>query len=196
MTGRSVRRGLGGLIALVWATIAPGCSSIVSNRVYTHEELDLGAIRRVSVLPFDNYSSESRAGERVTAGFVTELIALRLFDVVDPAQTEDFLSSAKLSPQEMGAPELKKMKEALGVDAVVYGSADEYAMQTIGTDVFPVVTLSVRLVDVQTGTVLWRDTVSGTGDPRVPILGLGRIKTLPEMTQIVCSQIARTLSGK
>ncbi len=195
MLRRSALRGLGGLVALGVAILGLGCSSIVSNRVYTHAELDLGAIKKVSVLPFDNYSSEPRAGERVTAAFHSELIALRLFDVVDPAQTEDFLARAKLNPQTMGVPELKKLREALAVDAVVYGSADEYATQTVGTDTFPVVTLSVRLVDVQTGTVLWRDTVSGTGDPRIPILGLGRIKTLQEMTQIVCNQIAKTLSG-
>lgn len=189
---RVLQRRLGALAFALCAALA-GCSSIVSNSTFKHKELDLGALKKVAVMPFQNFASDPHAGERVATTFASELLATQLFQVVDPAQTTDYLATAKMDPRALGEPEMKKMKEALKVDAIVFGSADEYAVQTVGQDTFPVVTVSARLVDCATGTVLWMNTVSGTGDPKVPIVALGRIKTLPEMAQIVCRQVVLTL---
>ncbi|MBI2930245.1 MAG: DUF799 family lipoprotein [Planctomycetes bacterium] len=178
--------------ALVLLLAAGGCGS-VSNSVYTHEQFDLGSITKVAVLPFQNFSTESRAGERILSIFCSELLSMRLFDVVDPAQTADYLKVAKVDSATLSSPELKKFKQALGVNAVVFGSVDEYSMQAATGDSFPVVTVSARMVDVETGTVLWMCSASASGDPKVPILSLGRVKTLPEMAQTVCRHLVETL---
>lgn len=170
-----------------------GCGSIVSNSVYTHEQFDLAAVKKVAVVPFQNFSSEPRAGDRVLGIFHSELLSARLFQVVDPAQTTEFLKTAKLEGATLSGSDLKKCKEGLGLDAVVLGSVDEYAMQTVGGDTFPVVTISARLVDTQTGAVLWMSSASASGDPKVPILALGRVKTLPELAQIVCRHLVSTI---
>jgi len=55
-----------------------------------------------------------------------------------------------------------RIGKRLGVDTVIYGSVSEYRYKR-GLDEAPVVGINVRMLDVESGKVLWAESRSATG---------------------------------
>lgn len=168
-----------------------GCSS-VSNSAYLNPELDMAAVRKVAVVTFANYSKEPMAGEKVTNMFFTQLLSTGLFDVSEPARTDEIIKKHK-NGSGIDSLVMQKMKDSLNVQAVFMGSVDEYSLASFGSKTYPLVTISARLVDCETGTILWSSTITGDGSSSVPVLNIGAIKTLPELAQTLCARIVSTI---
>ena len=179
--------------------ILSGCGSAL--RVYLHPGGDLSALQKVAVIPLANFSNDRFAGERVTHALITELLIRTDFIVVEEGEVNRVLKEAGVKLIEepdtgkvFDIAKLKKLKESLGVQAIFLGSVDQYDMVRIGAETYPLVTLNVRLVDVETGNIIWRATCSKKGGPSsVPFLTVGEVYTLPELTQRVCQEIVASL---
>ena len=88
--------------------------------------------------------------------------------VVDAMMKENGLPT----PGEMHQVSLKKLDEVFGADAVMYLTVKEWGTSYKVIDTATVVTIDALLVDVKTGTELWRGqktaemhSSSGAGDP-------------------------------
>lgn len=165
-----------------------GCRS--TGVEYAHPDADYAALHRVAVIPFQSQAVEPRAGEKVTDTFAIEMMARSPWQVVDLAQVAAALRAAQLEdPSRLSAADIQRLGAALGVEAIVCGSVDEYAMGTTPEATFPVVAVSVRLVDVATGSVLWAGQCAGNGRSVAPIISVGTVDTLPEMAQVICREL-------
>lgn len=178
-------------VIISFLAVLAGCNS-VSNSAYLHPELDMAAVRKVAVVTFANYTREPMAGEKVTNMFFTQLLSTGFFDVSEPARTDEIIKKHK-NGSGVDSLVMQKMKEALNIQAVFMGSVDEYSFTSSGSKTYPLVTISARLVDCETGTVLWSSTVTGDGSSSVPVLNIGAIKTLPELAQTLCARIVGTI---
>ena len=67
-------------------------------------------------------------------------------------------------------------------------------MVRIGAESYPIITLTVRLLDVETGGIMWMSSCSKKGGPgSIPFISAGEVYTLSELTQKVARQIVSSL---
>lgn len=141
------------LLTLVVAAALAGCGGPTR---YARQDVDLGAIATVAVIPFENLTSDKLAAERTHRMFLTELLNLDAFRVVEPGEVlralrRDSMDAAALTPEDM-----KRLGETLKAQALFLGTVLEYDEgRSGGGPANPRVRLAFRLVDTETGTTLW-----------------------------------------
>ncbi len=138
------------------AILLVGCSAKVVR--YVNPEANFSYIKRVAVLPFNNFSSDRFAGEKVRTAIMVELLSRGVFDVVEEGEVNKVVSMVlrTAGAVEGGVFEpdretIKMLGERLGVQAVIVGSVEEYGGGREG-----VVSISARMIDTSSGIVLWQ----------------------------------------
>jgi TolB-like protein len=174
--GWTVRNSLrfGAALALFLPALSgAGCKSTTTK--YIHPNVDLGAIRRVAVLPFENLSPDRSAGEKLQKLFLTEVLSLDAFEVVEPGQVVRELKALRIeSLDAVGPAETKRLGEALKADGFFFGSVVDFAEMRSGSTPTPQVTIALRLVEAASGVTVWsasRTTSGATASAR--LFGIG-----------------------
>jgi len=143
---------------------ATGCASSSPTTKYLHPNMDLGAIRRVAVLPFENLTQDKSASEKVQKIFLTELLSLEAFEVVEPGQVTKELRAGRIdSVEALGPADLKKLGEALKAQGIFIGAVVDYTEARSGTTPIPQVTIQLRLVETQSGVTVWSASRTRSG---------------------------------
>lgn len=156
------------LVLLLAAAVLPGCVSELEGSVYVHPNADLGIYQRVAVLPLENLTNERFAAERVRDILNVELAALGLFEVVDSGEVNRVLAARDLRPESiplLGPQALSEVAAELKVQGVLLGTVLEMGEQRTSTFSAPEVSISLRLIDAQSGTVAWSVTDARKGLP-------------------------------
>jgi len=160
---------------------------------YFNPKANISYIKRIAILPLQNFSRDNMAHEKVRDILETELLALNIFEVVDKGETDHVIEEMRISPVNIDAKSLKKLASRLGVQAVLTGAVDEYTLVQTGGISLPLVTISLKLIDAQSGSVIW--LVTGTekgGGALNRLFGIGE-KTLSDVTQILVKRMLETL---
>ena len=137
-----------------------GCtSSGVPKQSFVRENANLNLLQTVAVMPFEGGGRASRIRELA----ITQLLAKEYFDVVEKGRVDVFLQQETLNP---GAPldefTLRRLGETLGVQAALLGSV-EMINQSRGSSAFLEVTMTMRLVQCDTGQVIWQASGMASG---------------------------------
>jgi hypothetical protein len=191
---RHATRLVAGVLALV---VTSGCAA--SPRLFVNREADMTLYDKVAVLPFHNLSGDAYASARVTRAFTTELIIAERFQIVDPAVLSGELERLNAGYDAQGQINFAKLKDAataVGATAVIRGAVSEYAMRRAGTGEVPVVSFDAEMVDVATGFVVWRISITETGKGRLPIVGGPGERTFARVTQEACRHAVNVLKAK
>ncbi len=160
---RSTRSWAAALLLGFCAAAAGGCASSSTTK-YIHPNADLSAIKKVAVLPFENLSQDRTAGEKVQKIFLTELLSLEAFDVIEPGQVSKLLRSERVdSVETLGPADFKRIGEALKVQGLFLGSVVDFADTRTGSTPTPDVTIQLRLVEVQSGVTIWSASRTRSG---------------------------------
>lgn len=131
---------------------------------YHDVNMDFGSVKTVAVLPFQNLSRESAAGERVRDVFSNMLLATGSIYVLPQGETARGL--ARINVQNPAAPsveEIVKLAGLLKVDAVFTGTVKEYGEVRSGSAVANIVSVSVEMEEAQTGRIVWSASSSKGG---------------------------------
>jgi curli biogenesis system outer membrane secretion channel CsgG len=191
---------IGSLVVLVTVW---GCAT--SSRVYLNPRTDLGYIKRIVVLPFDNLTGEKYVGEKISQSFIAELLIAGDFEVVELGevakviQTNSATGVMLLGPDGTMHPDiakLEKLTSQLNCQAVVIGTVTSYEMVRVGSEQYPQISINIRLVDGKTATIIWMSTFTKRGGPGFPFIGFGEKYTLSELTQDICKDIVSAISKK
>lgn len=171
------------LIAALAAVMAvAGCAKPPQH--FVNPKYDFGNVKKVAVLPFENLSGDNQAGERVRKAVIAELLAAGVLDVVEPGQVNLTLNRAGVqSLTTISTEDLKKLGAALATQLLFLGSVDVYDRLNFGGGTFPEVTVNLRAVDAQSGTIVW-SAMTTTGGVTVTgrLFGVGA-DTMTEATQ-------------
>ncbi len=142
----------------------------------TITDYDFSKIKRVAVLPFGREGSVSDI-------LTSSLMALNKFKVVERYQLEHILNEHNLNLS--GLIDMETAKEIgkfTGVDALFMGSFfDQSSPFFVATSDFAhggtrySATINIRLVDIETGEIIWSMTRSRSGAQTSPALGIRRI---------------------
>ena len=164
-------------------------------QVFTNPAADLSFYERVGVVPFRCLAADRLAGEKFTTEFTTALLASELFDVADYGVLVSHVTKilGTRSPAEgLSADDIKRIATAAGLQGLFVGTVSEYQMTSTPSGQFPVVTVEVRLLDAETANVVWSATITERGGPKTPIIGVGEIHTLGELSQ----KVSKNLVGR
>jgi hypothetical protein len=159
-----------------------------------HPNADIGAIHRVAVLPFESTVQDRSVGEKVTRLFTTELLALGVFDVVEPGLVTRTLRTERIdSAEALTAPDFKRLGEALKADGFFLGSVVEFAETRSGSTPTPTVTIQLRLIEAPSGVTVWSVSQTRAGaSASARLFGIGG-ESLVEAARDLMRQELKTL---
>lgn len=164
------------MISVLCLLLAAGCETVGTPMVSLNPRFQTFSIRRVAILPFEGVPVTKEVeeyqgwwrhsivnnGQVVSDVFTTEMMRIPAYDYVERSQIQKILQEQNVSltdlMREKSASEIGKL---LGADAVVLGTVNkfDYGFNFINMKQC-VVSFSVRMVDTNTGTVLWSATVN------------------------------------
>jgi TolB-like protein len=147
--------------AFAAAALAVACSRPVA---FIHPQADFSLVRRVAVLPFENLTAEPTAGEKVRQLMVIELLSSGSVEVVDVGEVARALRAASVAnPGSPGTEEIRKLGQELQVQALMAGSVQEFSQVRTSGPPATSVALVFRLIETDTGQVIWSSSVSKSG---------------------------------
>jgi hypothetical protein len=194
------RRSIVGSLVMI-ALTAAGCASLVKSRSFVNPRADFSFYEKVGVLPFRNQADDHLAGEKMTEQFMTELLIAGQHAVVDPAQFNAVVgqvtrSNAPVSAGDLSPTQLGQIATVAGVQGIFIGTVHDYRMLPLGGDQYPMISMTVKLVDAPTGTVAWQHTINITGGPLLPVVSIGETFTLGELAQKACQAVVKDFNRK
>jgi polysaccharide biosynthesis protein PelC len=140
---------LAGLLALT------GCGTL-KPATYVHPNYDFSRVKKVAVLPLENLTSDQTAGEKMRKIIITELLATGIVDVIEPGQVNRVLAQQNIqNPTALLPEDFKKLAAAVSAELLVVGSVEAFDRVAVGGVQAPEVTLTLRGVDAESGTVVW-----------------------------------------
>lgn len=138
------------------------------TRTYLGPAANLQSVAVVAVLPFENLTDYPNAGDIVADLVATELFSMGRYKVIDGDTSEKLYSES--GGTTMNAPDrsyAQDLGRAIRADAVIYGAVQEYAYRIDKTRQDarePAVAITVRMVEVATGQILWASSQSRASD--------------------------------
>lgn len=127
-----------------------------ASATFHDPNMDFGLIQSVAVLPFENLSNSGKAEEQVRDVFMTMLQAEVAIYVVPPGEVQRALS--RVQPASAAAPtpeEVVKLASNMEVDVIFTGTVLEFGQVRSGSASANVCSISVKMIEGQTGKVVW-----------------------------------------
>jgi TolB-like protein len=130
---------------------------------YMRPQADVTKIRRIAVLPLENFTPDAYAAEKVRRIVISELLLCNR-DVIEPGEVTRLLRESKIkSLGSVKAEEVRDLGKTLGVDAVMMGAVESFGIGKGVSVTYPEVTINLRLIETFSGNVVWsiRNTSGG-----------------------------------
>jgi hypothetical protein len=181
---------------LLFLLVAWGCAGRSQN-VYRDPNMDFGSLQSVAVLPFTNLTREQMAADRVRDVFMTMLQATGGIYVIPPGEVARGISRMNIErPATPTGEEVGKLAKNLNADAVISGTVSEYGEVRSGTASANVISLSLQMMEAQTGKVVWTAASTKGGVTTTDRLFGGGGEPMNLVTQKAVNDLLDKLFGK
>ena len=110
-------------------------------------------IDRVAILPFK--APTELVGTSVSDLFVTEMLRAGRYTLLERSQMAKVLSESELALSGLSAAQAVEVGQMIGADGVIIGTVIEYGTTAYKGHAYPVVSVSVRLIDTKSSQVVW-----------------------------------------
>lgn len=123
---------------------------------YVDANMDFGAIQTVAVLPFANLTTDNLGTQRARDAFMNHLLSTEALYVLPSGEVSRALSLAVTNnPVAPSIEEIKRIKGIIKVDAIITGVLREYGPVRSGSTGANVISLSLQMIETETGKVIW-----------------------------------------
>lgn len=144
------------LAAFVVCLLALHASACAVRDVYKDTTMDFGLIQTVAVMPFVNLTKEPAAADRVRDVFMTMLLARSGLYVLPPGEiSRGIMKTGIANPGAPSSEDAVKLGSVVKADVIVTGVVREYGELRSATTLANAVSMSVEMVETQTGRVIW-----------------------------------------
>ncbi len=127
---------------------------------YIRPNTDIGNIKKIAVLPLENFTTDEYASEKIRRTVIIELLS-RGIDVIEPGEVISTLSELRVrSLGSITLGDIGDLGEILNVGSVMMGSVDTFRTSRGISVSYPDVSINLRLFDVTSGNIVW--SVSNT----------------------------------
>lgn len=135
------------------------------SKAFVRENVDFGFVQKIAVLPVENNSKDEFAPELVRDITITRILAMKLFDVTDKGLVDSFLREEAIDPgKPLDVSTIKRLGQKLNVQSLLLTTLDIAADSRKGTMSYPEVSVTLRLLEVETGLVIWQAGGHQSGD--------------------------------
>lgn len=142
-----------------------GCTAKDSMEHFNRDNIDIGYVKTIVILPFENNSQDEYAPERVRNITTTQILAKNIFDVVDKGLVDNHLHEEAISfDKPMDKQTIRRLGQRFNVQAVLLGTIDMSGEGRKGAVVYPELSLTMRLIEVESGLIIWQASGNGSGD--------------------------------
>jgi hypothetical protein len=118
--------------------------------------MDFGAVRSVAVMPFVSLARDPVVADRVRDVFINKLLATGAVYVLPIGEVARGAARAELqNPSAPSPEEVVKLGGIIKVEAIITGTVREYGEVRSGTASSTIASVSVQMVETQTGRVVW-----------------------------------------
>jgi hypothetical protein len=132
-----------------------------SRSTYIDPNMDFGAVKSVAVMPFMSLAKDPVVAERVRDVFINRLLATGAVYVVPVGEVARGIARAEVQNSSAPSPEeAVKLGGIIKVQAIITGAVREYGEVRSGAVSSNIISLSVQMIETQTGKVVW--TASST----------------------------------
>lgn len=122
---------------------------------YSRPKADIGHIKRIGVLPLENFTTDEYAGEKIRRIVITELL-LRDVDAIEPGEVNRVLRELKVgSLGSINIEDMQKIGKALEVEAIMMGSVENFGISRGISFSCPEVSIHLMLIEASSGSILW-----------------------------------------
>ncbi len=177
-------------VCLIGLGLLAGCGS---PPVFIEPEADLDFYDRVAVTPFWVTNGDRGASDLVSDAFVTALMISEKYGVEEPGlfrhMLDDVADQTSTSNRGLKPEMVKELGVLAKVEAIFEGTVLAYEMTRIGQNQYPLISVELRMIDAQTGRLVWSTTVTKKGGPGFPFFGFGETRTLPELAAKVVEDL-------
>lgn len=187
---RGIRRHAGPALGmLLVAALGAGCAAGTQTRAPA--SLPPVADRpRVALMPLENLSGQADAGEIFSRILFVELVGTECCDVVETGQVEAALDSMGLrTTGALTRADLDELRTRLGVRYTLLGSVLESGTARTPEGDVPSVSITLKLLETETGRVVWATGGFRTGDDREKAFGLGRERNRERLTASLAAEL-------
>jgi len=178
-------------VALVTVVFLSGCSRLAGTKEAAVEEAAHG-LKKVAVLPFNNISGRKDAAKIVTNTYLTELFKSGRFRVEETGNVLQFMMQERIDVVgEMEIEKIQTLGKRLKVDGVLVGLVEEFDDGRGGP---PTVSITARLVESESGRVVWSEQRRKRGSDYIIIFGIGEIRSATALSQRVVKEMIGTIT--
>ncbi|MEO0278931.1 MAG: CsgG/HfaB family protein [candidate division WOR-3 bacterium] len=171
------------LVVITLLSIVCSCAPIRGN-------VELADIR-VAVIPVENFSSDTLAGEKIRRMVVQELVR-RNVEVVEIGEVDRVMEEEGLTDiKTLGQGALMKLTHLLKVNYIIKGAVFSYDMGRLGDTLYPSVALNLTLINNEGKVVA--SVIDTEGGPSVMTLYFG---TYPEPPSEVAKRVVSRVLDK
>jgi hypothetical protein len=188
-------RGLRGWIIVACALASlTSCARAVTSPVYRDPNMDFGAIQTVGVMPFQNLTRDSLAADRVRDVFINRLLSTGVVYVVPVGEVARAVTRTETqSPTAPSPEEVIKLGASLKAQAIITGAVQEYGEVRSGSASANLISMSVQMIEAQTGRVVWTaSSTRGGVDTWDRLLGGGG-RPMNDVTRDAVNEVIRRL---
>jgi TolB-like protein len=147
-------------------------------------------ICRIAVIPFASETDFPQAASIFYRVFLSELVRSGQFDVVQEGDVREVLYDLRVLPGQQ--PEREQMKilgDRLGVAVAITGSIVEMAEVPQGQEIDPVLAVTVRIVNAESGDTLWSTYHRREGEQYRKVMHFGMVNNVTSLAHRVSDEI-------
>ena len=132
------------------------CTPKSTGSMYRDPNMDFGAIQTVAVMPFVNLSREGLAAERVRDVLSNALLSTGAVYVVPVGEVARGVVRAEIQTPSAPSPEeVVRLGGIIKAQAVITGVVREYGEVRSGSSAAGAISMSVHMLETQTGRIVW-----------------------------------------
>lgn len=135
-----------------------------TTEVYRDPNMDFGAIQSIAVMPFVSLARDNVAAERVRDVFINGLLATGAVYVVPVGEVARGVARVEIANPVAPSPEeVVRLAGIIKVQAVITGVLKEYGEVRSGTTSANIISVSLQMMEAQTGKIVWSASTTKGG---------------------------------
>ena len=138
--------------------IAFACSrrTHIAPNTYIDPNMDFGTVKSIAVMPLVSLAKDPIVAERVRDVFINKLLATGAVYVLPVGEVARGAARAEIqNPSTPSSEEAVKLGNIIKVQAIITGEVMEYGEVRSGTAASNIVSVSLQMMETQTGKVVW-----------------------------------------
>lgn len=168
--------------------------SAACSHSYLDPDMDFGVVRTVAVMPFENLTNDKRAGERVRDVFSNLLLSTGAIYVLPPGEVRRGIRRTGMADSSSpSSEEIVKLANVLKAEAVITGVVREYGEVRSGPSVANTISISLQMIEAETGRVVWSAATTKGGITTLDRLFGGGGEPMNDVTVEAVNELIRNL---